>query len=106
MAGSASMAVAGADVRNPYRKTPVAAAELGITESHLQYLLRARKIPPPSRDSSGHYIWTDADIEAARAALPESVRGEPAAPAKVRECEMCDQPAAPGSPWCNDCGGR
>ena len=52
------------------RKTPIAAAELGIRETHLNALVRSGKLGPPSeRDSSGHYLWSDEDLEAARAAL-------------------------------------
>ena len=36
-----------------YRKTPIAAAELGITETNLHYLIRSRKLVAPARDSSG-----------------------------------------------------
>jgi hypothetical protein len=50
-------------------KTRRAASLLGIAESHLHYLLRAKKIPPPARDDSGDFVWTDADLERARAAL-------------------------------------
>jgi hypothetical protein len=34
-------------------------------------LLRADKIPPPAKDSSGDYIWAEADLAAARTALEE-----------------------------------
>jgi hypothetical protein len=53
----------------PVKKTPVAALELDITQSHLHYLVRARKVKPPARDSSGDFLWSDADLEAARRAL-------------------------------------
>jgi hypothetical protein len=53
----------------PYRKTPVAARELGISYSQLIGLLRYGKISPPGRDTSGDYIWTDKDLTRARAAL-------------------------------------
>ena len=52
-----------------YRKTPAAADELGISYHRLIGLLRFRKIIPPARDSSGDYIWTDADLRRARKAL-------------------------------------
>jgi hypothetical protein len=54
-----------------YRKTPVAARELGTTYHRLMGLLRFGKIDPPARDSSGDYVWTDADLERARAALEQ-----------------------------------
>jgi hypothetical protein len=54
----------------PYRKTPAAARELGITYHRLIGLVRFDKLDqPPQRDSSGDFIWTDADLERARAAL-------------------------------------
>jgi hypothetical protein len=52
-----------------YRKTPVAARELGTTYYRLMGLLRSEKIEPPARDSSGDYVWTDGDLERARQAL-------------------------------------
>ena len=52
-----------------YRKTPVAASELGIPYHTLIGLLRYNKMPPPGRDSSGDYIWTDQDMERARQVL-------------------------------------
>lgn len=55
----------------PYRKTPVAARELGVAASHLHSILRAGKIPLPAKDSSGDYIWLDADIERARQVLSD-----------------------------------
>jgi hypothetical protein len=51
------------------RKTPIAAEELGISYYHLISLLRSKKLPAPQKDSSGDYIWTDADLDAAREAL-------------------------------------
>jgi hypothetical protein len=52
-----------------FRKTPVAARELGISYHQLIGLLRYDKIDPPARDSSGDYLWADADIERAKAAI-------------------------------------
>jgi hypothetical protein len=51
------------------RKSPTAAAELGVSYYRLIGLLRARKLRPPAKDSSGDYVWTDADMDAARQAL-------------------------------------
>ena len=51
------------------RKSPIAAAELGITYYRLISLLRSKKLPPPQKDSSGDYLWVDADLAAARKAL-------------------------------------
>ena len=52
-----------------FRKTPVAADELGDTYHQLISLLRFRKIQPPARDTSGDYVWTDADLNRARRAF-------------------------------------
>jgi hypothetical protein len=58
-----------------YLKTPVAARELGVTYHRLIGLLRFDKIDPPARDSSGDYIWSDADLERARRAMQGAVKG-------------------------------
>ena len=50
-------------------KSPAAAKELGVSYFRLINLLRAEKLSPPSKDSSGDYLWGDADLEAARRAL-------------------------------------
>ena len=50
-------------------KTPAAARQLNIPYSHLISLLRHGKIVPPQKDSSGDYLWTNADLAAARQAL-------------------------------------
>jgi hypothetical protein len=51
-------------------KTSVAVIELETTYHKLIGLIRFRKIDPlPARDSSGDYLWTDADLDRARAAL-------------------------------------
>jgi hypothetical protein len=52
-----------------YRKTPVAARELGLTYTQLVGLIRYGHIAPPGRDSSNDFVWTDADMDRARAAL-------------------------------------
>jgi hypothetical protein len=52
-----------------FRKTPMAARELGITYCQLIGLLRYGKITPPQRDSSGDFVWQDADLARARKAL-------------------------------------
>jgi hypothetical protein len=36
--------------------------------------IRAKRLPAPVKDSSGHYFWTAADIEAARSAFAKSQR--------------------------------
>ncbi len=52
-----------------YRKTTVAARELGATYSQLHNLIRNGKLVPPPKDTSGDLIWGDEDIERARQAL-------------------------------------
>jgi hypothetical protein len=52
------------------RKTPVAARELGVSYHQLIGLVRFGKLdPPPGRDSSGDYLWTDGDMARAREAF-------------------------------------
>jgi hypothetical protein len=64
-----------------YRKTPVAARELGISYSQLIGLLRYSKIAPPARDTSGDYIWADEDLARARNALAAARAPKPEAAA-------------------------
>jgi hypothetical protein len=47
-------------------KTPQAARELHTSYTRLMSLLRYGQIEPPAKDSSGDYVWTDADLAAAR----------------------------------------
>jgi hypothetical protein len=54
---------------NTFRKTPVAAVELGVSYHRLINLVRFRKIPAPARDSSGDFLWSDVDLAHARQAL-------------------------------------
>ena len=56
------------------RKSPIAAIELGISYDRLVSLLRSRKITPPQKDTSGDYLWSDEDLNAARLALALSDR--------------------------------
>jgi hypothetical protein len=48
---------------------PQAARTLGVTYHQLIGLLRFNKMPPPSRDTSGDYLWTADDLERARQTL-------------------------------------
>jgi hypothetical protein len=59
-----------------YRKTPIAARELQVSYWELMGLLRSGRIDPPSRDTSNHFIWTDADLDRARKALVKPKREE------------------------------
>jgi hypothetical protein len=58
-------------------KTPVAAQELGVPYYVLMGLIRYGKIKAPARDSSLDFIWDDADMERARAALAKRRRTTP-----------------------------
>jgi hypothetical protein len=60
-----------------YRKTPVAARELRVSYHRLINLMRFGKIDPPERDSSGDYVWTQADLDRAAAALQAGRRPYP-----------------------------
>jgi hypothetical protein len=42
---------------------------LGIPYYRLVYLLKARRLVAPAKDSSGDFCWTADDVERARAAL-------------------------------------
>ncbi len=48
-----------------YYKTPAAARKVGISYTRLIGLMRYDKVAPPERDTSGDFVWTDADLLAA-----------------------------------------
>lgn len=51
-------------------KTPQVAALLGCEYHQLFSLIRRHKIKAPARDAGGiDYLWSEADVDAARAAL-------------------------------------
>jgi hypothetical protein len=50
------------------RKTKDAARELGMTITRLRGMLETQKIAPPRKDSSGDYVWDDADLDRVRQA--------------------------------------
>ncbi len=50
-------------------RTIEVADRLGVRDSHLYSLLRARKIPEPNRDAAGDFDWSKDDVERARQAL-------------------------------------
>jgi hypothetical protein len=58
----------------PFHKTTSVARLLDVPYSRLFDLLRSRQLAAPQKDSSGDYIWTDEDIERARAALAQRQR--------------------------------
>jgi hypothetical protein len=63
-------------------KTPTAARQLAISYHRLIGLIRYGKIDPPGKDSSGDYVWTEADVERARRALADvAARRRQAVPA-------------------------
>jgi hypothetical protein len=67
----------------PFRKSPEAAKELGISYASLVGLLRYGKIEPPPKDSSGDYIWMDTDLDRARRAIAAMRRRKQLEPATV-----------------------
>jgi DNA-binding transcriptional MerR regulator len=50
-------------------KSREVAKRLGITYRVLFEMLRRGRLDPPAKDSSGDYVWTEADVERAQAAL-------------------------------------
>ena len=54
---------------NDYMKTPTAAQTLGVTVTRLSSLLRYGRLKAPTKDTSGDYIWSPADIATAREVL-------------------------------------
>jgi DNA-binding transcriptional MerR regulator len=55
-------------------KSRDAASQLGVRYHRLYHLLMCGYIPHPTKDSSGHYVWTEADLARARAALAKIQR--------------------------------
>jgi hypothetical protein len=64
-----------------YLKSPAAADVLGIGYYHLISLIRSKKLTPPAKDTSGDYVWTDADVERAREAIAAGRRRREEVPA-------------------------
>jgi hypothetical protein len=58
-------------------KTPIAASRLGIRSSHLYSLIRIGKIRPPVKDSSGDFVWSESDLDRARAVIAVGQRHAP-----------------------------
>lgn len=52
-----------------FRKTPAVAKELGIRYSRIVSALRYGKLDPPGKDTSGDFVWTDADVARLKEAL-------------------------------------
>jgi DNA-binding transcriptional MerR regulator len=52
-----------------YLKSSAAAARLGVPYYTLHNLIRSGKVPPPQRDTSGDFVWTERDLARARRAL-------------------------------------
>jgi hypothetical protein len=56
------------------KKTPAVADEIGVSYVVLYNLLRYRKIQPPVRDTSGDFVWSPSDIDAAKRAIENNLR--------------------------------
>jgi DNA-binding transcriptional MerR regulator len=54
-----------------YLKSGAVAQQLGIPYYTLFELMRGGHLQPPQKDSSGQYVWTEADVERARHAVAE-----------------------------------
>jgi hypothetical protein len=50
-------------------KTRQLCESLNISHDAIMNALRRRKIQPPQKDCSGDYVWSPAEVEAARLAL-------------------------------------
>lgn len=51
-------------------KTSAVCQRLEVGYHGLYSLIRERRLPPPEqRDCSGHYLWSDIEVEAARQAI-------------------------------------
>jgi hypothetical protein len=58
-------------------KTAGVARLLDTPYHRLWNLIRSGRLTPPPKDSSGDYVWTDTDVERARAALRIDRRRHP-----------------------------
>ncbi len=69
----------------PNYKTGFVWRKLGVPLSRLRSLFATGRLAPLEKDSSGDYIWSEADIEAARKALAvdRRRRGQRVQPAGV-----------------------
>jgi hypothetical protein len=52
-----------------FLKTTVAARTLGVPYHQLISIIRSGHLDSPSKDSSGHYLWSPSDISRARQVL-------------------------------------
>jgi predicted site-specific integrase-resolvase len=55
----------------PFYKSAAVAKQLGVRYTQLFSLIRTGRLAPPAKDSSGDYIWLEADVERARQAYEE-----------------------------------
>lgn len=51
------------------KKSPEAALAANTSYTRLMSLIRYGKLAAPAKDSSGDYVWTDADIERVKQAI-------------------------------------
>lgn len=57
------------------KKTCEVVELLGVKGPRLRDAIQNQRIaPPPGKDPSGHFVWTDADIERARIAISTDLR--------------------------------
>jgi hypothetical protein len=64
------------------RKTPEVALLLGVSYPRITAALRDGRLNPlPERDSSGHFSWTESDIERLKTALATDRRRRQVVPA-------------------------
>lgn len=69
-----------------FKKSTVVARELGVPYNRLMMWIRNGKLAPPAKDSSGDYIWSASEVEAAKLSLRKSRR--PAAHPKPERREL------------------
>jgi hypothetical protein len=52
-----------------YLKSLIVADLLNVSYARLIFLIKTKRMPPPGKDSSGDYTWSERDVARARAAL-------------------------------------
>jgi hypothetical protein len=64
-------------------KTPLVAKLLAVNYPLVRSLIRDGRMEAPPKDTSGHYLWSESDIERARAALKVDRRRKKPEPAQT-----------------------